>query len=182
MPRGDSSAEHIRTRALALFSRHGVAGTSLQMIATELGVTKAAIYYHYRAKEDIVRAVLAPAFDGFDALLDEVAHLTPHDQPRALVDALARQAVAHRELYAVVLQDVTAAQLRRESAGHLETFRRLRDMLAGPDAEEEAVVRATVFLSGLMGPAVDPDVARLDDATLERAIARAGYGLLRLEV
>src|SRR3954468_24961958 len=40
-----------------LFTRHGVGGTSLQMIADEIGVTKAAVYYQYRTKEEIILAV-----------------------------------------------------------------------------------------------------------------------------
>src|SRR5215470_13699388 len=42
--------------ALDLFARHGVGGTSLQMIADEIGVTKAAVYHQYRTKDEIVLA------------------------------------------------------------------------------------------------------------------------------
>ena len=44
------------TAALDLFSRHGVGGTSLQMIADEIGVTKAAVYHQYNTKDEIVLA------------------------------------------------------------------------------------------------------------------------------
>jgi AcrR family transcriptional regulator len=47
--------------ALELFAEHGVSGTSLQMIADHMGVTKAAVYYQFQAKEQIVLAVLEPA-------------------------------------------------------------------------------------------------------------------------
>ena len=180
MPRGDASAERIRAAALDLFSRHGVAGTSLQMIADALGVTKAAVYYHFRTKDEIVRAVLAPAFATFATLLDDVAAHPEPERAALLVDGLARQAVTHRNLYAVVLQDVTAAELRRQSPGDVDTFRRLRETLAGPLPDDISRTRAAIFLSGLMGPAVDADVARLDDATLERAVASAGRRLLGL--
>src|SRR5437764_4072616 len=39
--------------ALDLFARHGVGGTSLQMIADEIGVTKAAVYHQYKTKDEI---------------------------------------------------------------------------------------------------------------------------------
>ena len=39
-----------------LFAEHGVGGTSLQMIANAVGVTKAAIYHQFRTKEEIVVA------------------------------------------------------------------------------------------------------------------------------
>ena len=43
--------------ALALFAEHGVSGTSLQMIADAVGITKAAVYHQFRTKEQIVLAV-----------------------------------------------------------------------------------------------------------------------------
>ena len=52
----DSQAR-ILDAARELFSQHGVAGTSLKMIAEAVGVSKAAIYHQYPAKEDIVYAV-----------------------------------------------------------------------------------------------------------------------------
>ncbi len=181
MPRGDAAPERLVASALRLFARHGVAGTSLQMIADDLGVTKAAVYYHFRTKDAVVHAVLAPAFAGFAELLDEVER---HPQPQRaalLVDGLARQAVQHRALYSVVLRDVAAAQLGRRSATHTALWHRLRATLAGPQADAGALVGAAMFLSGLVGPAVDPDVLALDDDALERAIRSAGRRLLGLD-
>ena len=43
--------------ALDLFADHGVSGTSLQMIADAIGVTKAAVYHQFKTKEEIVIAV-----------------------------------------------------------------------------------------------------------------------------
>src|SRR5262245_44261721 len=43
--------------ALVLFAEHGISGTSLQMIAGSLGVTKAAVYHQYNTKDAIVLAV-----------------------------------------------------------------------------------------------------------------------------
>ena len=42
--------------ALDLFTKHGVGGTSLQMIADTLGVTKAAVYHQFKTKDEIVLA------------------------------------------------------------------------------------------------------------------------------
>src|SRR5262249_57471431 len=43
--------------AVDLFAEHGISGTSLQMIADALGVTKAAVYHQYNTKEEIILAV-----------------------------------------------------------------------------------------------------------------------------
>lgn len=180
MPRGDSSPDLVVGCALRLFARHGVAGTSLQMIADELRVTKAAVYYHFRTKDDVVRAVLAPAYAGFAELLRRSRELVPEDRPGMIVAGLAQQAVAHRELYAVVLRDVTAAQFLQDTPEHLETFHELRATLAGPEPTPDSQVAATIFLSGLMGPPIDPEVAPLPDDVLRAAIARSGRQLLGL--
>lgn len=178
MARGDSSADQIRSCALDLFARHGVAGTSLRMIAEELGVSKAAVYYHFRSKDDIVQAVLRPAFATFEELLAQLPGLDVGRRAAALVAGLARQAVTHRQLYAVVLQDVSTAEIQDGTPGMAATFQELRETLAGPDADREARVRVSIFLAGLAGPAVDPTLTDLDDATLERAITDAGRRLL----
>ncbi|RCG26786.1 TetR/AcrR family transcriptional regulator [Sphaerisporangium album] len=55
--------EHTDTRtriqeiALKLFTEQGYEATSLREIAEELGVTKAALYYHFRTKDDIVASL-----------------------------------------------------------------------------------------------------------------------------
>src|SRR5262244_714137 len=53
--------------ALRLFTEHGVSGTSLQMIADAIGVTKAAVYHQYNTKEEIVLAVAEVVLAGLEA-------------------------------------------------------------------------------------------------------------------
>src|SRR4051794_40230231 len=56
-PRGDTRAR-ILDVALELFAEHGYEKTSLREIADRLGVTKAALYYHFRTKEDILAGIV----------------------------------------------------------------------------------------------------------------------------
>jgi AcrR family transcriptional regulator len=51
-----------------LFAEQGYEKTSLREIAERLGVTKAALYYHFRTKEDIVGSL----FDDFMERIDDV--------------------------------------------------------------------------------------------------------------
>src|ERR1700744_816925 len=55
-PRG-STRERILDIALELFNENGYDKTSLREIADHLGVTKAALYYHFERKEDILLAL-----------------------------------------------------------------------------------------------------------------------------
>ena len=50
-----------------LFAEHGISGTSLQMIADAIGVTKAAVYHQYNTKDEIVLAVAEVVLAGLEA-------------------------------------------------------------------------------------------------------------------
>jgi len=52
----------IKETAAKLFSENGYTSTSMREIAEALGVTKAALYYHYPNKEAIFRAVVEDNF------------------------------------------------------------------------------------------------------------------------
>ena len=49
--REKNTKERILEEALKLFSQSGYMGTSMNDIAVELGVTKAALYNHYISKQ-----------------------------------------------------------------------------------------------------------------------------------
>ena len=53
--------------ALVLFAEHGISGTSLQMIADAIGVTKAAVYHQYQTKDSIVLAVAGVVLASLEA-------------------------------------------------------------------------------------------------------------------
>ncbi|HEX7716261.1 MAG TPA: TetR/AcrR family transcriptional regulator [Marmoricola sp.] len=55
--RGDTRSE-IQRVALCRFTEDGYDKTSLREIAEDLGVTKAALYYHFRTKENILESLV----------------------------------------------------------------------------------------------------------------------------
>ena len=61
--------DRIRQVALELFAEHGYDGTSLRQIAERLGITKAALYYHFQSKDEIVESLMADLFAKVDALI-----------------------------------------------------------------------------------------------------------------
>ena len=65
---GPGTRDRIRRVALELFAEHGYDGTSLRQIAERLGITKAALYYHFQSKDDIVTSVLTDMYAGVDEL------------------------------------------------------------------------------------------------------------------
>ena len=66
--RADTRAR-IQEVALELFTEQGYEKTSLREIAERLDVTKAALYYHFKSKEDIVRSLVEDYFGQMDVLI-----------------------------------------------------------------------------------------------------------------
>ena len=66
--RGGGTREKIQQVALELFAEQGYDKTSLREIAERLKVTKAALYYHFRTKDDIV----ASLFDDYIHEIDRI--------------------------------------------------------------------------------------------------------------
>ncbi|SER87256.1 DNA-binding transcriptional regulator, AcrR family [Propionibacterium cyclohexanicum] len=181
MVRGDAREEVLLPAALKLFARHGVSGTSLQMIADELGVSKAAVYHHHHTKESIVLAVLWPAFEQVAALVERVGSLPAGGaRRRALVEGLAEQAVTHRQLYAVMLRDVAVPALVASEPRLAAPFAVLRRELQPDHEPATAPLRVAMFLAGLVAPAGDPEIAQLSDEQLRRGIVDVGERLLDL--
>lgn len=58
--------------ALRLFLRLGYAGTSLSDLSEEIGITKPAIYNHFRSKEDILLNMVGPVLDDVALVLNQL--------------------------------------------------------------------------------------------------------------
>lgn len=98
----ETSRERIHAAALRLFSRYGYDGTSLQMIADEVGLHKSTLFHHYHGKLDIAaeafEAAMARVFACIRPLEDEASptledFLAVSD---ALVDHFSREPEAAR--------------------------------------------------------------------------------------
>ena len=65
--------------ALARFRVSGFVGTSIADLAGALGVSKAAIYYHYRSKDALLHHLIDPLLDAIDACIqDHTTTATSH--------------------------------------------------------------------------------------------------------
>ncbi|QSB04443.1 TetR/AcrR family transcriptional regulator [Natronoglycomyces albus] len=74
-----NTREKIQKTAIELFSEQGYEQTSLREIADRLGVTKAALYYHFKTKEEIA----ASFFDSYASDVDEICEWA-EGEPRSI--------------------------------------------------------------------------------------------------
>lgn len=63
----DTRREAIRNEAARLFAIHGYRSTTLDDIATSLNVTKGAIYYYFKSKDEILHAIVLVAMEAMES-------------------------------------------------------------------------------------------------------------------
>jgi AcrR family transcriptional regulator len=178
-PRG-GTRERIQSIALELFAEQGYEKTSLREIAERLGVTKAALYYHFRSKEDIVRSFS----EDYRAELEQVIAWGA-SQPRTpgtRAEILRRYAGIVSEQLAVIrfMEQNQAAMhtLMSDSGARKKMFRdqfmSLCDLLAPPGSPLADRVRAitaviTIGMSPMILQREAPSPEDLNEAVLDVA-------------
>lgn len=95
------TAERLLQAARRSFATRGYAASSLDDIATDCGVRKQTLLYHYPSKEDLLDAVIARTVDELAAYLEGVVGVSP-DPRAAIVDGLFRVDRARPELLEVI--------------------------------------------------------------------------------
>jgi AcrR family transcriptional regulator len=157
---------HTIDAALELFADHGVSGTSFQMIADAVGVTKAAIYHQFGTKDAIVLAVLEVQLQPLESALDEAERTgaTVHSRETLLVRVI-ETVVGNRRALSTLQRDPVLFRLIEEDELARALFARIFAVLLGDDVRHHARVRAAV-LSAAIGAVAHPFVADLDNDTL----------------
>lgn len=164
--------------ALDVFSEHGFDGSSLQQIADRLDLTKAALYYYFRSKDELLEALVEPAIAGINEILDACAgeRDTPARRKEFLqhyLDYFLRQ----RRLIAYISRDLATLAHPALSAGSEERRTCIEAILGGSDLDFRDQVRVTMALRGMQAAIAQyPDA---DDAELREALLDACAALLR---
>ena len=166
--------------AVDLFTRHSFAGTSLQMIADEMGFTKAAIYYHFRTREELLAAVVEPIFEQLSAIIT-AAESERSAAARAdhMLVGYAELAVANRALVSVLACDPSVTTLLRDQPHWSELINQQLALLAGDVRDAGGLIKATVVLAGISS-AVGPAWIAVGDDDLLRHLVDTGRRTLGL--
>lgn len=167
--------------AVELFATHGVGGTSLQMIADAIGVTKAAVYHQFNTKDEIVLAVAEAELARVESVVEEAESQPDAMRAReALIDGMVDLAVRRRRFESMLLGDPV---ITRFFAGHAQ-FRhvmgRLYGILAPDGADTDAWVSATMLTAAIGGAVMHPLVADVDDDQLRSQLGRLARRFLEL--
>jgi AcrR family transcriptional regulator len=153
-----STRERILDVALDLFSDKGYDATSLREIAERLGVTKAALYYHFASKEDILMALHMRLHEfGKEAMANLGDEPVSLERWAEILDGLVDQMMAQRKLFLLHERNqATFEKVHREGhdAEHEDLQNRFRQILGDPRVTLRDRVRMAasfgVIFSGLV--------------------------------
>jgi AcrR family transcriptional regulator len=165
--------------AVELFARHGVGGTSLQMIADEIGVTKAAVYHQYKTKDEIVLAAAEAELDKVRAVVDAAEQHQPSEGAReALISGMVELAIEGRRTMSTVLSDPVIVEFFADHRMFRDVMHRLRVLLVGDDTRPETRVQTAMLIAAISGAVMHPFVVDVDDDTLRAQLQRLARGFL----
>ncbi len=171
--RGDTRGD-IQRSALRMFNTQGYDKTSLREIAEDLGLTKAALYYHFPTKEDILESLLRDVAASLDAIV-VWARSEPSTRERRL-EFLQRLGAATRggtgDLMRCVQQNELAIAGMPGAMSIVKRYKKeLADAILPADADVEGRMRVRLaVMAVLVGGQGSADLGGTDDERHDAAL------------
>jgi AcrR family transcriptional regulator len=165
--------------ALALFAERGIGGTSLQMIADAIGVTKAAVYHQYNTRDEIILAVAEVVLTGLEAAV--TAAEAERSRVRAREVMIARMidlAVEARGMAGILQRDPVMLRFLDEHEPFRLVMERVNRVLMGGAIDARTRVQAATLAAVIGGAVIHPLVLDLDDERLRSQLLRQVRKLL----
>jgi len=139
------SRQAVLEAAVAAFIEHGYDATSMGLLSSRLGLSKAAIYHHFPAKVELLRAALDEALGGLEGVLrQEDALVGSADQRLAFVMRGAVHVLIEKLPYVTLLLRVRGnTEVEREALARRREFDRAVTALV-IEARNEGSVRSDI--------------------------------------
>jgi AcrR family transcriptional regulator len=154
MPGARNRRDTLLSAALDGFARRGYDATSVAELAAATGMSKAAVSYHFRTKDDLLHALADPLLDNLDALIDRHP-TTPHwpGGVRALLEDYLTTLTDHSQVAAWIDSDKAVLNHPQIGARLHHNTERMCHAITGTTANgTAATARATAALGSLWRP------------------------------
>jgi AcrR family transcriptional regulator len=145
-------------RALALVDKSGLDALTIRKLATELGVTPMALYWHFRGKDELLEGLAERLWSEIDLDVDRAAPWT--EQIRSLLESLLKVLRAHSAAPGLLLQAKTANAEAQLKATEL-TLDILRT--AGFSPKDASMAARSALWTGITLVMSEPGIESLDD-------------------
>jgi AcrR family transcriptional regulator len=167
--------------ALVLFAEQGVSGTSLQMIADAIGVSKAAVYQQYNTKDEIILAVAQVVLARLDAAATAAEAEPSRSRARdVMIAGMIDLAVESRRMASVLQQDPVMLRFLDAHKPFRRVMERVNRVMMGGSSDSQARVRAALLIAGIAGGVIHPLVLNLDDESLRSHLLKQARKLFPL--
>jgi AcrR family transcriptional regulator len=177
----DTRAE-IRVAALDLFAERGVDATSLREIAERIGITKAALYYHYASKDALLADLVDPMFVELRELGDELegqdVDASDEAAVRAVVERFWELCLRNRQVIRLLITNARVVAQADIAPRMLHWRERVDAVLVGSDRAVDRV-RTVVALGGLQDTVVvfdEADLLSIREAAIDAAVRALSPG------
>ena len=150
--RRDDTRSRIQEIALELFAEKGYDATSLREISERLGFTKAALYYHFKSKEEIVESITADHLSRIEALIEWAADqpMTTETRREFVRRYMENLSISkHFKVMKFFQQNQPALKNMANAAKWREIMDKVVQTLTGPDAGAEERLRVGLALFGM---------------------------------
>lgn len=99
--------EAIVTTAAGLFARNGYRATTLEAVASAIGIKKASVYHYITSKEELLTAIYERIFDRIEKAVRPIASLPfpPDEKLRRMIHAHIEIVADERDLLTVVFNE-----------------------------------------------------------------------------
>ncbi len=111
-------------------------------------MTKAALYYHFTCKDDMLDALVTPTVEALERFID-AAEAAPETDPAVLIRGFVEILACNVPTLATALGDPVVLRSEAGRFRLMEKQVRLARLLAGPDADEGQLLRARAALGAV---------------------------------
>ncbi len=101
--------EQILVTAKSLFIQQGYHGLAMRQISEALGVSKAALYYHFKDKEELFLAILSSNLDELEKAIDDIqsTQISCSEKIVSFVEYVLKQPAEQRAIIRLASQEIS---------------------------------------------------------------------------
>ena len=154
----NDTRDRILEAALNLFTERGYEKTSLREVAGRVGVTKAALYYHFASKEEILRTLVEPVFTLQESALKLLESKPNREEWSKGLSAVVAWLLPQRRLFELLENNENAlhalAQDSKNFEAHVAMHNRVDALLSDqstPLADRVRIAGAIGVFAGILG-------------------------------
>ena len=156
---GEQTRTELTRVAADKFRLHGYRSVTLEDIADEVGVTRAAVLHYFGSKAELLATVVRPFMSALDSLLDrvEAAGQLRVRQQRAFFAQFVDVLCEHRAVAALLVRDVNTHEFLAEDMQIVDRAARFARIVSQNGQSRAPAVGALSALGAVLRPVAAPD-------------------------